>query len=152
MDVISVRGAQHILSNFYISSHMFRHEGLPFKSLEHAYQYLKAKYHEEHELAEDIPLCRTAYEAKVMSQGISVSPEWHAIKANIMKKLLQSKAESIPEFRQKLLSTDKVKLTHPVKDDFWGCWDGKGQDMFGQLLMQLRDNLFAQRGWYLSFE
>ena len=146
MSFIAIRGAQDILSNFYASKHKLRYAGLSFKTLEHAYQYKKAKEHGDDKLADEIFVCDKAIKAKVLGSSVSVSQHWHSVKAYIMQDLLRCKAECIPEFRQMLLSTHNAKLTHPVKDDFWGYWDGQGMDMFGHLLMELRDNLKAEWG------
>ena len=68
-----------------------------------------------------------------------------------MKKLLWAKVEQSPLFRETLLQTKDVRLTHIVpnsKDRFWATTyvnnEGKifqGQDVFAKLLMEIRRSL-----------
>ena len=58
-----------------------------------------------------------------------------------MARLLDTKFNCSEEFRDALRQTGSRRLVHPVPDSFWGYGpDGRGRDMFSQLLMELRRN------------
>lgn len=71
--------------------------------------------------------------------------DWEGIKVGVMRKAVEAKFTQHPELRALLLSTGDAKLVeHTERDDFWGDGgDGRGQNMLGRILMQVREVLSA---------
>jgi ribA/ribD-fused uncharacterized protein len=69
--------------------------------------------------------------------------DWDSARIDIMRVALRAKFEQHDELRALLLSTGEAKLVeHTDNDGFWGDGgNGSGQNMLGQLLMQLRAEL-----------
>lgn len=136
------KGPHDPLSNFY--SCQFRHKGMLFRSVEHAYQIQKALFHRGFQhLANRIGACDTAAQAKSIGRQIPSSDRWNSIKSNVVFDLLQQKWIQIPAFRNELLAVQKKGQTilHPVPDTYWGTGNGNknGRNVFGKLLHDTLD-------------
>lgn len=72
-----------------------------------------------------------------------IRKDWDTAKNNVMKKALLAKFTQHPLLRELLLSTENAKLVeHTENDNYWGNGgDGKGKNMLGQILMQVRKGL-----------
>jgi len=71
---------------------------------------------------------------------VSIRSDWEQEKVNVMRTGLNAKFTQNPELAQLLLSTaDKEIIENSPYDTFWGNAKN-GQNMLGQLLMELRDN------------
>ncbi len=72
----------------------------------------------------------------------SIRPEFQSEKQNIMEKVLRFKFDQHKDLKQLLLSTSRNTLVENSPfDSYWGCGkDGKGQNIFGKLLMKIRDD------------
>lgn len=71
--------------------------------------------------------------------------DWESVKVDVMRKALRAKFTQHDELTALLLSTGDAKLVeHTTNDSYWGDGgDGRGRNMLGQLLMQVRDELRA---------
>jgi len=133
------KGPHDPLSNFYQCT--FWHNGMCFRSVEHAYQIEKALFHGFHNLLEPIRACDTAAQVKSIGRKIPSSGRWNSIKSRFMFDLLQKKWVQIPNFRNSLLAVQGRTILHPVPDLFWGTGNGdkKGLNVFGKLLQDTLD-------------
>ena len=134
-----VKGHKHPLSNFFPCNISYR--GMRFPSLEHIYQYHKARYHDCQHLANRILRAPHAGVAKRLASEIpSLSPFWHKSKNGIMRQLLQVKFNSCKLFRDTLMGLPEgCHIVHPVPDSHWGVnRHGQGSNFFGRLLMDLK--------------
>lgn len=137
-------GDFEFLRNDYCCRGLF-HGTTEYPSVEHAFQAEKT--------TDDIIKLKILYsangrDARKLGRSIPLSPNWDSDKLQVMEKLLRIKfsEEYNPELMQKLLDTgDKdLMMSHP-KDYFWGTGaDGSGQNMLGQLLMRIRNDLKPQ--------
>lgn len=128
------------LSNFYAA--LVDYEGLRYPSVEHAYQAAKTL---DLELRLAIAQAPSAIEAKRMGGLARLQPDWDSIKIGVMRDLLEIKFRD-PDLRARLLATQGALLSHKAPwDGFWGDGpNGRGQDLLGTLLMDLRDRLVLQ--------
>ena len=135
-----VKGPEDKLSNFFPLS--FRFEGRCYRSLEQAYQYIKCEFFKQTRLAAEVLKQKTAAGAKQVTKGLGVSDRaWMNYKVGLMARLLDTKFNCLEEFRDALRQTGSRRVVHPVPDSFWGRGpDGRGRNMFSQLLMDLRRN------------
>jgi N-glycosidase YbiA len=156
----SVDGPEGFLSNFYTcemvdesSKRAGASDGPTWKSSEHYYQAHKFSIEALFNLVADQKTCRECYSTawKYKDQWV---PNWTEVvetdefpfeilyKDLIMYRALQCKF-SIPELRERLLSTGNKRLVeHAMRDFHYGIGhDGTGKNMLGLLLMFLRDQL-----------
>lgn len=127
-------------SNF--SKHPVHLEGTIWPTSEHYYQ--SSKFMDE-EIREVIRRSSSPMAAKLLAKENRDRQvlDWHKKKDAVMYQALDAKFSQHPELRALLISTGKKRLVErPTKDDYWGEDDqGVGQNMLGNLLMQLRDQM-----------
>jgi ribA/ribD-fused uncharacterized protein len=128
------------LSNFYDSVIFF--DGKKFQTVEHAYQAYKTLNLEEFECIRN---AKTPGEAKKLGRKATIRNDWDEVKVSFMKKFLIKKFEN-PFFSALLLATDDAQLIEENywNDTFWGVCRGKGKNMLGILLMEIREDLKKQ--------
>jgi ribA/ribD-fused uncharacterized protein len=78
---------------------------------------------------------------------MKLRPDWESIKVSVMVKAVQAKFTQHAELGSLLLATADDKLVeHTENDAYWGDGgDGRGRNMLGQILMQVRDELKRAR-------
>ena len=69
--------------------------------------------------------------------------DWESAKDNVMREAVLAKFTQHDELRELLLATGDVKIIeHTANDDYWGDGgDGKGKNMLGRILMDVRAKL-----------
>lgn len=134
------RGSHRWLSNFWPCGLLGRN-GLTYPTVEHAYQACKfpdgSGPHEA---------CRTAAtpgEAKRLGRQPGCRPDWTKIRVDVMRRLLRKKFAPGSELARKLVATGEAELVEENQwnDTFWGVCRGKGQNVMGRLLMEVRAEL-----------
>ncbi|MFE4713310.1 NADAR family protein [Paenibacillus sp. NPDC056722] len=117
-------------------------EGKTWPTSEH---YFQAKKFAGTEHEEQVRLAPTPMEAARMGRERSrpLRTDWEQVKVEIMLEALTAKIGQHPEVRNILVSTgDCILIEHTKNDAYWGDnGDGTGQNMLGQLLMQIRNGL-----------
>lgn len=152
--VTAFQGERDVLSNFYpCKIHLWNKT---FASSEHAYQFEKALYSNKVDSALKIMESPNARSAKRLSKEISTDEAWQANRLNIMREIIRAKAKYVPEFREALLSSEKVIAEAVPRDMYWSCGlsksevkttpqkDWPGENVMGQLLMELREELMEK--------
>lgn len=162
--LVAVSGPTDPLSNFF--GFKFWHRGVWHGSVEHAYQMEKAHWLGNGKAWNEILAAPDARAAKRISnewfksnefkgrcQGnvwlMKRVQEWDKRKANVALSLLREKAQQCRVFVETLRETSDGKLVHNVHDHFWGTGSGdprkvgNGKNVFGNLLMQVRNELFG---------
>ena len=138
--ITSFRGPHFFLSNMYDVPIVV--EGVTYPRVENAFHAMKT----------NIPAERAKFlnvdgkTAKRLGRGVTLAGGamwWNEHRVPVMLELLRQKFLHHPELRQQLLATGDAHLEegYPARDVFWGVVDGKGQNMLGKLLMQVRDEL-----------
>lgn len=130
-------GEHRWLSNFAPAFVLL--DGKPFQSVEHAYQAAKSLDPDERDI---VSLAATPGKAKRLGRNIELRPDWGQAKVPIMLGLLRQKFRQ-PRFKSLLLGTGDATLIEGNHwgDTFWGVCKGKGQNMLGKLLMQVRQEI-----------
>ena len=157
----NIQGKNDILSNFHPSQLTFR--GNSFRSAEQAYQYEKAMFLGEMEVAQSIRDAKDAVQSKHFGRDLTnkfkntptlnqIFQKWDMKKRDIMREILWAKTKQVDLFRSELLRTQNRNLTHNLPDRFWGsCYVGNsgneyiGRNVFAILLMEIRDSLSSDR-------
>jgi len=123
------------LSNFHVHP-ITMPDGLTYRSTENAYQAYKLLDVEERKAFTNL----TCGEAQKMGQKIKMREDWLKVRTEVMMMCLEEKFKN-PELMAMLKATAPKYLeeTNNWGDKFWGKVDGQGQNMLGQLLMEIRD-------------
>lgn len=131
-------GKYEFLSNFYYSPIIYKH--IKYPTVEHAFQALKSQdISERHRIA----LAKTPGIAKRMGRKVQLRPDWEDVKVKIMKLLVKLKFTTYEDLKKKLLATSNVEIIegNTWKDTFWGVCEGRGLNMLGKILMEVREEL-----------
>lgn len=90
----------------------------------------------------DQDTAREAYEV-AKSNRAHWRPDWQKVKLNVMRKVLAAKFRQDEDLRKTLCGTGNAQLVEASPTDaYWGYGaDGKGENMLGKLLMELRTEL-----------
>jgi ribA/ribD-fused uncharacterized protein len=138
-----------IFSNLYPRPVMF--EGLEFPSAEHAYQAGKARSESVRAWLLSAPSPSLLAMAAHGLYSWDVVPNWAQIKYERMRAVLRAKFTQHADMREVLLSTGSTRLVETASVDNkvnreWATVNGKGQNMLGVLLMEIREELRMSMG------
>ena len=79
------------------------------------------------------------YSSKKLGKIVKLRKDWDDVKVDLMKSLLRIKFNN-PELKEKLISVEgEIVETNNWGDRFWGKCYGKGLNILGNLLMELRE-------------
>ncbi len=128
------------MSNFYRAPVMIG--GILYKTSEHYYQSKKARDSDYEKWIAKAPTPHLAFKATRCLKPEDIRPDWDEIKVDVMTLVLLAKFSHHRTLRKLLMATgDAILIEDSPVDSFWGCGaDGKGQNMLGKLLMDLRDS------------
>ncbi len=130
-------------SNF--SHHRIYLDGKTWPTSEHYFQAQKF-----HDMAcrERIRTARSPMDAANLGRDRKqkLRPDWESVKVEVMRNAVRAKFSQHSELTALLLSTGDAQLVeHTANDAYWGDGgDGRGRNMLGQILMQVREALRAQ--------
>jgi hypothetical protein len=121
-------------------------EGREYPTAEHAYQAGKASKEAVREWILSAP---TPSLVAMAAHGLytwDIVPSWSKVKFERMKQVLRAKFSQHQDLRELLLSTGKTRLVEAGTTDnlvnrTWGEVNGKGKNMLGVLLMEVREEL-----------
>lgn len=125
-------------------------DGVEYQTSEHYFQAAKF-FKSDPEYAQLITKAETPLAAKKLgkSRKHPIDDRWDSLierdllfKDIIMEKALKAKAEQHPEFLNDLLATGNAEIVEASPyDSYWGSGkSGKGKNMLGKLLVELRDS------------
>ena len=131
-------GKYRFLSNF--SNHQVVYSGLVFKNAEAAFQAQKCPSRTK----EFVNLTPSA--AKRLGRRVPLRIDWEEVKDDIMLAIVRDKFTRNKGCREKLIQTGDAYLeeANDWGDTYWGTVNGKGVNMLGQILMQVREELMAK--------
>lgn len=143
-DAKSVRGFvgdYKWLSNFYPCR--VEYEGLVYRSSEGAYQSAKFPAGER-----VVYTTLGAAAAKALAHSRVVDAVWWAGREDqVMRDVVWAKFSQNPDLAARLVATGEKFLeeTNWWNDTYWGVYQGKGKNMLGQILMETRARLLANK-------
>lgn len=134
----SFTGKYRFLSNFWPAR--VTYEGIEYPTTEHAYQAAKTL-----DVLDRIIISHltTPGQAKRAGKDIKLREDWEHVKVGIMRELLQQKFSRHTDLAHLLVDTGDEELVegNTWGDVFWGVCRGKGQNVLGHLLMEVRKDL-----------
>lgn len=124
-------------------------EGRTYPTAEHAYQAGKPRNQSVREWLLSAP---TPSLLAMAAHGLytwDIVSNWSAIKTDRMRDVLRCKFTQHADLRTLLLSTEDARLVEAASSNtptnrYWGEVNGKGRNMLGRLLMNLRTELRRQ--------
>ena len=125
-------------------------EGTMYPTSEHAYQAGKALKPAVRQWILSAPTPALAAMAALGLYVWDVVPDWAQIKFDRMRAVLRAKFDQHTDLRELLLSTGGARLVEAgtvnnAVNRLWGEVDGKGENMLGVMLMELRMEYAKQR-------
>ena len=73
-------------------------------------------------------------------------PGWEDIRIGQMEEVQMAKFTQYPELRAKLIATGDAELIYNNEcgDEYWGVFQGKGENNLGKVLMRVRERLASE--------
>jgi ribA/ribD-fused uncharacterized protein len=153
----SFDGIHRFLSNFFPAKLTVTFDGLDTTTkaakyntakcanAEQAYQYAKAVFAHNYTTATEILAAATPTDAKRLGRtkmGLDMAA-WDAKKDEVMLAIVRAKFAQNPDLARKLLDTQDAYLEegNTWGDTYWGTCQGKGKNMLGKILMQVREEI-----------
>ncbi len=131
-------------SNF--SAHPVRIAGKTWPTTEHYFQAQKFAGTEHEDL---VRLAKSPMIAARLgrSRKRPLRRDWEKVKDQVMRTAVEAKVRQHEDVRAALLGTGEEELVEAApRDSYWGCGsDGKGRNRLGQILMDVRTALRAER-------
>ncbi len=131
----SFSGPYRFLSNFSPST--LNYEGVSYPTVEHAFQAAKTL-----DLSKriEVSLLETPGQAKRAGRALELRGDWDGIRNGVMRDLLLLKFAPGTMRAAMLVSTDDRELIegNTWGDTYWGVCGGRGKNMLGKLLMEVR--------------
>jgi ribA/ribD-fused uncharacterized protein len=135
------------LSNFYEVP--VKLGNLTFGSTEAAFQGAKYKaalvgQKEQFEFLQDMIKATPSQSKKLGKRLLIDVDKWESIKVRCMREVVKAKFDQHDYLRLKLIETGAALLVegNTWGDKFWGRCDGKGMNVLGSILMELRGYYF----------
>lgn len=153
--IFKFSGTHKFLSNFYLNG-PFEYLGKRWLTSEHAYQAMKTLDEDEREYIRSL---RQPWMAKragsrygINGRVITLRPDWKAVCYDTMLEIKRAQFEQNPGMCASLFTTMPSKLVegNMWHDNFWGdcsciqCIRIKGLNLYGKILMKLRDEIALQ--------
>lgn len=142
-------GKDFFLSNFYPSPIVIEpldSEEITFWTGEHMFQALKWRAMDPEagghlEYVQSVCENPNPNHAKKMGRKVKIDlSKWEEIKIEMMRETVWEKFKQNPDIREQLMATGSAMLVegNTWGDTFWGRVDGKGYNMLGSILMEVR--------------
>jgi len=136
--ITKFRGQYGFLSNFYEAP--ITYDGRVWPTTEHAFAAFKTVHHNEQEYIREQP---SPGAAKRAGRSVELRPDWEQVKVSVMYAVCYAKFQQHPDLGKRLLATGDAVLIegNTWGDREWGCVDGRGRNLLGQTLMNVRTAL-----------
>ena len=140
MAITEFKGKYLFLSNFYTST--VEYQGLTFKNAEAAFQAQKCRTRDEKE-----KFCGLdASSAKRLGRHVILRSDREEVKVQIMFEIVYAKFTQNAYLKRKLMETGDERLVEGNwwGDTTWGMCEGKGKNLLGAILMNIRSEFQEQ--------
>jgi ribA/ribD-fused uncharacterized protein len=122
-----------------------------FPCVETAYQYAKCADDHDHELF----MNRRGFwvggsVARSVGRKVKLRDDWVTERVDVMKDLLEQKFIHNEYLREALKLTGRIEIVDEEHGEFWGTKNGKGLNVFGKLVMKIRDDIQKFDGFPLK--
>jgi ribA/ribD-fused uncharacterized protein len=140
-DFIRIDSKYNFLANSYNSPLWFL--GQKYETVEHAYQASKTNNGDERE---NIRRAFTAKQAQELGSKVRLRSGWETERLTLMKFLIKTKFKDSFLARKLLATGDAIIIMkNDYGDDFWGQATDKGKNHLGEILMDVRQEIYLER-------
>lgn len=131
LPIKGLSGPYRFLSNFFIEPDGTHVEG--------DYQRAKCSRFEDRAKFDGL----SPKHAKALGQQVRIREDWEDVKVNIMLFHVTKKFKDHPDLKWMLMKTEDAWLeeTNTWGDTYWGTVHGRGDNILGLILMQVRSDL-----------
>lgn len=131
------RDKYFFLSNFYMAPVIF--DGIRYENNEAAFQAQKCIDPTERKMFSSM----NPSDAKKIGRHIKLRADWEDVKVDLMSKIVYAKFTQNPYLAAQLLDTKDEELVegNTWGDKIWGKVNGEGQNLLGQILMEVREEI-----------
>lgn len=137
----------NVHATFHFSPKPIIVEGEEYANSEAYYQCMKSFGQPDHEQAKAAIRHASPMDTYHSGRQFSLRPDWDLVKVDVMRKAIYAKFTQDSDLKELLLSTHNHPLVQIKGDSFWGSgYDGRGQNILGKLLEDLRAQLRSQSG------
>ena len=130
------------LSNMFSCKVHF--DGETFPCVETAFQYAKCADEDDHALFMNRRgfWCH-GYTARDIGRKVKLREDWNTYRLEVMYELLEDKFYHNEALRKALCDTGNIIIQEDNTwgDTFWGVCNGKGYNMLGKMIMEIRQNI-----------
>lgn len=114
-------------------------DDVTYPTAENAFQAMKCKKAKDRVAFVQM----TPVEAKRAGKRVDLRSNWNKDRNKVMYHILWHKFTQNEELKKKLIATGKEKISHVNhwRDTYWGVYNGKGKDVLGRMLMNIREKL-----------
>lgn len=133
------KNENYFMSNFFEAS--ISYEGKVYRNAEAAYQAQK-----DPARADEFIMLK-GDDAKTLGSKVTPRSDWEEAKVQVMYEVVKAKFTQNRNLMQKLINTGNAELVYGNihRDTFWGIYGGKGENMLGKILMEIRDEQLAAK-------
>ncbi|MBO4763219.1 MAG: NADAR family protein [Candidatus Methanomethylophilaceae archaeon] len=73
--------------------------------------------------------------------------DWEDVRLSVMEAVQTAKFDQHPDLKRKLIETGDAELVYNNEcgDEFWGVYNGVGENNLGKVLMKVRDGFVSER-------
>lgn len=134
--ILGFQGDYRWLSNFAPCDILY--DGVIYPSVENAYVAAKTT---NPSARRQLETC-SPNDAKSIGRTLPLRKHWDQLRVPLMRQFLIQKYNQEP-YRQLLINTEGryIEETNWWNDQFWGVCGGKGENILGVLIMDIRDRL-----------
>lgn len=134
--ILGFQGEYRWLSNFALCFIMY--DGVVYPSVENAYVAAKTL---NPDARRQLETC-SPNDAKSIGRTLPLRKHWDQLCVPLMRQFLIQKYSQVP-YRRLLIETEGryIEETNWWNDQFWGVCGGKGENILGVLIMDIRDRL-----------
>lgn len=144
--IYGFNGPNRYLSNFFIEPDGTHVEG-EYQRAKCRVSWERDRFHlppfaGSNKLRQEMPMMSPDH-CKRQGLTVHLREDWEDVKVDIMLFYVTKKFKDHPQLAEQLRQTRGLYLeeTNHWRDTFWGVCNGKGLNMLGAILMQVRDEL-----------
>lgn len=142
--IVSFTGSHYFLSNFFeapvrIGNFTFKTNEAAFQAAK--YQAMVGEEQDKSDYVASILMASTPGETKKLGRRVDINTDaWDSMKVRHMKDIVRAKFDQNHDLRAKLMHTGSGILVegNDWGDVFWGRCNGRGMNILGVILMELR--------------
>ena len=119
------------------------YDGVTYSCSETAFQAQKCAYDSDKAMFADMD----GITAKKVGRKVTIRKDWEKVKKDIMYDIVSAKFNQHPDLAKRLIATGDKQLVegNTWYDTYWGVFNGRGKNVLGKILMDVREELIMNK-------